>query len=47
MKRLPQENLFTDAEPLRVHNVEVYPDELQPLNQAKKNIFFSQSEASI
>ena len=43
MKRAPQSNPFTNVEPLRVPIVEAYPDELQPLNQAKRPIFFIQS----
>ena len=48
MKRTPKSNPVTTAEPLRVPIVGAYPDELQPVNQAKKTIIvFSQSEASI
>ena len=36
MKRTPQSNPITNAEPLRVPIVEAYLDELQPVNQAKK-----------
>ena len=47
MKRTPQSNPFNNAEPVRVPIVGEYPDELQPVNQAKTPIIFSQSEASI
>ena len=47
MKRTPQSNPFNNAEPVRVPIVGEYPDELQPVNQAKPPIIFSQSEASI
>ena len=46
MKSVPQSNPFTNAEPMRVNILEVYSDELQPLNPAK-NEFFNQSEARI
>ena len=36
MKRTPKSNKVTNTEPLRVPIVGAYPDELQPVNQAKK-----------
>ena len=36
MKWAPQSKPFGNAESLRVPIVEAYPDELQPVNQAKK-----------
>ena len=39
MKRAPQQNPFTNAQPLKVPFVEAYPDELQPVNQEKKRYF--------
>ena len=47
MKRAPQSNPITNAEPLRVPILQAYPDGLQPVNQAKKYVFFNQSESSI
>ena len=47
IKRALQKNKFNNVEPLRVTIVEAYRDELQPANQAKNPIFFSQSEARI
>ena len=46
LKRTPQSNPFTNAEPLRVTIVGESPQGLQPVNKAKQD-FFSQSEASI
>ena len=40
MKITPPSNPVTNVNPLRVHIVEAYPDELQPVNQAKHQIFF-------
>ena len=40
MKITPQSNKITNAEPLRVPIIESYPDELQPVDQATKPIFF-------
>ena len=45
MKRAPQSKPIKNTEPLRVPILEAYPDEPQPVNQAKKRFFFSQSEA--
>ena len=39
IKRTPQSNPVTNAEPLRVPIVEAYPDKLQPVNQAKNGNF--------
>ena len=39
MKSAPQLNQITNAEPFRVHIVEAYPDELQPVKQAENRIF--------
>ena len=47
MKSAPQSNPFSISEPLRVPVVESHPDELQPVNPAKKRFLFSQSEARI
>ena len=47
IKITSQSNPVTNAEPLSMHIVGAYPDELQPVNQAKTDNFFSQSEASI
>ena len=44
----PQSEPITNAEPMSVPIVYSYPDELQPVNQAKNKLFcFSQTEASI
>ena len=40
MKNTAQSNTATNAETLRVPIVGSYPDELQPLNQAKNPILF-------
>ena len=46
MKSAPQSKPFTNAKPMKVTILEVYPDELQPVNQAKNLVIvFSQSEA--
>ena len=42
MKRSPQSNQITNSEPLRLTIAEVYPNELQPVNQAKNKYFSSQ-----
>ena len=39
MKRAMQSKPITNAEPLRVPILESYPDELQPVNQAKNRYF--------
>ena len=36
-----QSNLFTNSEHLRVSILNVYPEEIEPLHQAKKAIFFT------
>ena len=40
IKIVPQSKPFTNAEPLRVPTLEAYPDEIQPVNQAKKTFSF-------
>ena len=47
-KNTPQSNPVTNSEPLRLTIVGEYPDEIQPVNEAKTpRMLFSQLEASI